>query len=276
MKPDDLKRMPSDLPSALTAATKLHIAPIFKESPLQAAVKGSGREMRDQGTMTFIFYRDMCFGITNQHVTQNFKRPTSEEAMVLALSTHVPMPGRLIFSSTRTNADFPHDVSVFILNEDSIRAGGKTPLPLVHRKSPVIEKSRYLALGYPGHMRSHTEIGTRHPIYHIVATCVLSSERQFILQDELPASSEVMRFGGVSGGAVVETDDDGGYSLVGVIFEGRGQHEDVEHRVNEKDIWVYGVPIDQKWMDYILSDVHSKGLSLDVRPLKISVNIAPI
>lgn len=261
------------LSTKLTGATKLHIAPVFRVSPIEVMTQGTSEQMIDQGTMTFISYKGHCFGITNHHVTQDFTRNTADSAFMLALKKHVPIPGRLIFTSSRSDIDFPFDVSIFILNESAIRAGGKVPAPLIHKHSPILEGEKYLALGYPGHIRGRLTDQTSHPIYHIVATCQSVSDRNLILQDEIPLSSDIMRFGGISGGAIVEPAQDDTYSIVGIIFEGRGQHEDVEQRSSECDIWIYGIPISTSWMDEILSEIQSRKISLDVIPMKFSVNI---
>ena len=262
------------LSATVTAATKAHIAPIFRVSPVDVMFHGTSEQMLDQGTMTFVSHQGRCFGITNQHVTQDFQRVTADRAFMLALHRHIAMPGRLIFTSTRSDVDFPYDIAVFILDESSIRAGGKVPISLVHETSPIAEGNKYLAFGYPGHIRGRSGDKTSHPIYHITATCQSLSDRMLVLQDELPPANELMRFGGISGGAIVELSDNDDYSLVGIVFEGRGQHEDVEHRSSTTDIWVYGIPVTTTWMDAILSDVRRRNISLDIQPLKFTFNLS--
>ena len=257
----------------LTAAAKMHIAPIFRADPVKVMFHGTSEQMPNQGTMTFVEYKGHCFGITNQHVTQDFKRVTANHAFMLALKTHIPMPGRLIFSSTRSNIDFPYDVAIFILNGDTVRAGGKVPAPLIHSSSPIVEGEKYLALGYPGHIRGRVGDKSSHPIYDITATCRSISDRVIVLQDDIPPAKSVMRFGGISGGAIIAPSDANDYTIVGIIFEGRGQHEDVEERTSATDIWVYGIPITTTWMDRILSDAESRNVSLDVRPRQFKLNV---
>ena len=258
---------------SLTAAAKMHIAPIFRASPVDVMFHGTSEQMADQGTMTFLAYKGHCFGVTNQHVTQDFQRVTANHALMLALKKHIPMPGRLIFSSTRSDIDFPYDISVFVLNEEMVRAGEKVPAPLIHATSPIAEGEKYMALGYPGHMRGRVGDKSSHPIYDITATCQSISDRVFILQDDIPPAKSVMRFGGISGGAIIAASETDDYSIVGIIFEDRGQHEDVEERTSTTDIWVYGIPITTTWMDRILSDAESRNVSLDVRPRQIKLNV---
>jgi hypothetical protein len=191
---------------------------------------------------------------------------------MLALQEHVPLPGRLIFTSTQHDVDFPYDLSVFVLNEGIIRAGGKHPIPLVNATSPVKVGEKYLALGYPGHIRGIVADKTSHPIYHIVATCQLISDRMLVLQDEISPSSDTIRFGGISGGAILDPLPDDTYSIVGIVFEGRGKDEDVEERSSANDMWVYGIPITTTWMDHILEDVKARNISLDVRPKQITIS----
>jgi hypothetical protein len=265
-----------DLSPALTGATKLHIAPIFRVNPLDAAIHGTSEDMVDQGTMTFVTYKGHCFGLTNQHVVGDFQRVPPQSAFMLALDRHRPLPGRLIFVSDASNIDFPHDIAVFILHEPTIRSGGKAPIPLVHPQNPVVEGETYLALGYPGHVRGRAGDHTVHPIYHIVTTCISASDRKLVFHDELAPSQDVMRFGGISGGAIMTSDTDDNYSLAGIVFEGRGQHEDVEQRSSDTDIWVYGVPVSATWMDQILADVEAREVPLDVEPLKIEFTVNTI
>ncbi|WP_431099015.1 trypsin-like peptidase domain-containing protein [Polaromonas aquatica] len=263
-----------ELSKKLTSTTKKHIAPIFQVNPVHAAFAGTGGPMLGQGTMTFISYQGRCFGITNQHVIGDFERVTADRAFVLALNKHQPLPGRLIFSSTTRNHEFPHDVAVFILDQPTLEAGGKTPVMLVHEANPVKEGERYLGVGYPGALRTEDDGESNHPIYHIVMTDVLASERQLIFNDELTASSDVMKFGGISGGAIFDVAEDDSYTLAGIIFEGRGQHDEVDSKVSATDIWVYGIPISTHWMDYVLNDASSRQVELNLKPLKFKVNIA--
>ena len=257
----------------LTTATAKHIAPIFQANPVEVMFQGTSEQMVNQGTMTFISYKGHCFGITNQHVTKDFARVTADTAFMVALRRHDPVPGRLIFSSLQSDFDSPFDVAVFILNEAVVRAGGKIPAPIVHSMSPVVEGKKYMALGYPGHLRGRVEDKTSHPIYHIVATCQLISDRKIVLQDDLPPASHQMQFGGISGGAILNVESDNRYSIVGIVFEGRGQHEDVEQKSGASDIWIYGIPLTTTWMDSVLLDAQNRNVSLDVVPLQLNLKM---
>jgi len=183
---------------------------------------------------------------------------------MLALRQHTPLPGRLIYISKPENVDFPYDVAVFLLDEQTIRTGGKEPIELTHQNCVVVENKRYLAAGYPGALRSEGSKSSKHPIYHIVTTAILASDRKLIFRDELSQSEELMRFGGISGGAIFDVGENDKYSIVGIIFEGRGQHEEVEARGSDTDIWIYGLPVCTTWFDHLLELAIASGSSLDL------------
>ena len=53
---------------ALCKTTKRHAAALFFGEIADLIWKGSGRYIQAQGTITFIRYRNRCFGVTNDHV----------------------------------------------------------------------------------------------------------------------------------------------------------------------------------------------------------------
>lgn len=266
-----------DVSLALASATKKHIAPILRVNPMKVAFLGSKGATLDQGTITFVKYQDRFFGLTNSHVVGDLTRPRADAAFLLALNKHTPLPGRLIFSSNTQDIDFPFDVAVFLLDKGTIEEAGKEFIELKHQSCPVREETKYLAAGYPGAHRREVEEQSFHPIFHIVTTCVLSSDRKLVFQDEIPESELVMRFGGISGGAIFDVADDDEYSLVGLVFEGRGHDDVVEEQVSSNDIWLYGIPLSTTLMDRILAKATDNGESLDLQPLsfKVSIEIDP-
>ncbi|WP_454902886.1 hypothetical protein [Variovorax gossypii] len=262
-----------ELSKALTAATKRHIAPIFRVNPVKVAIHGTKGAIQDQGTITFVKYQGKCFGLTNGHVIGDVDRPRADAAFMLALDKHTPLPGRLIFSSTPRDTDFPFDLAVFLLDEESITRGGKLFVDLTNESCPILESAKYLAVGYPGVLRTENNTQSVHPIFHIVVTSVLSSDRKLVFHDEVPASAFEMRFGGISGGAIFDIRDGDNYSIAGIIFEGRGHDDEVDERGSATDIWVYGVPLDTRFIDRLLDHVSAAGGTLDLQKLSWQVNI---
>ncbi|WP_395317248.1 hypothetical protein [Variovorax sp. UC74_104] len=264
----------NELSKMLTSSTKRHIAPIFRVDPVKASLYGTKGAVQEQGTITFVKYQGKCFGLTNQHVIGDVNRPRADAAFMLALDRHTPLPGRLIFSSTPKDTDFPFDLAVFLLDEESITRGGKVFIELTNESCPVQESSKYLAVGYPGALRTETGAQSTHPIFHIVITAMLSSDRKLVFQDEVPATDFEMSFGGISGGAIFDVGEDEKYSIVGIIFQGRGHDDEVEERGSCSDIWVYGVPIDTRLFDRLLAQVSAAGEPLELKRLSFQVDIA--
>jgi hypothetical protein len=254
------------LPLALSRATKQHVVPIFRVDPAQVALYGTPEKLEGQGTMTLIKHMGRCFGVTNEHVASGHGA-----SFMLALDRHTPLPGRRVFSSKSRDIDFPYDIAVFLLDEETILRGGKEPIALAHEHCPVTVSEQCLAVGYPGDLRHQTPEESVHPLFHIVARAHLVSDRSIVLQEELPMWRRKMRFGGISGGAIFHLTNTGGYDLAGIIAEGRGQHDQVASVVQQSDIWVYGVPIGTAWLERILSYAVERGASLELQPLKFKV-----
>lgn len=263
----------NELSKALTAATKRHIAPIFRVDPVKVAIYGTRGAIQDQGTITFVKYKGKCFGLTNQHVIGDVTRPRANAAFMLALKKQTPLPGRLIFWSTPKDTDFPFDLAVFLLDEESITRGGKTFVELTNESCPVLESHKYLAVGYPGALRTENSAQSVHPMFHIVITSLLSSDRKLVFHDEVPPSKFEMSFGGLSGGAIFDVEDDDTYSIAGIIFEGRGHDDEVNERGSATDIWVYGVPLDTRLIDRLLAHASAAGDSLELQRSSFHVNI---
>ena len=203
--------------------------------------------------MTFLNYHDRCFGVTNKHVLGDYVRPTKEKVFHVALRKHLPIPGRLLFKSSKYNADFPFDIAVFLLDEDEIKKGGKIPINLDAEYSPMDEQEQGLAIGFPG-IERHVRDGITmaHPLYHVVAKCISTSDLQMILYEELPPPrGKTIRFGGMSGGPIFRLIGNESYSFTGIMFEGRG-FADNENGVSDNEIWIYGFPLTNDMFDHAL------------------------
>lgn len=242
-----------DLSKETSKASAKHCAALFFNDILEVFLKGSADTIDGQGTMTFINYHDRCFGVTNQHVLTDYVRPTKEKAFHIALRNHIPIPGRLLFKSTKDNPDFPFDIAVFLLEENKIIKGGKIPINLEAEYAPMAEQEQGLAIGFPA-IERHVKDGLTmaHPLYHVVAKCISASDRQIILHEELlPPQDRVIRFGGMSGGPIFRFNESESYSFTGIMFEGRG-FADNENGLSENEIWIYGFPLSNDMFDHAL------------------------
>ena len=242
-----------DLSRNISEASSKHCAALFFNDLAEVLTKGSADTIDGQGTMTFLNYHDRCFGVTNQHVLGDYVRPTSNKVFHLALQKHIPIPGRLLFKSTKDNPDFPFDIAVFLLDEEEIIANGKIPINLESKYEPIAEFEQGMAVGFPGIERQiRSGMTMAHPLYHVVAKCISVSDRQMILHEESPPpQSKEISFGGMSGGAVFRLTEDESYSFTGIIFEGRG-FADNEEGTPENEIWLYGFPLSGEMFEQAL------------------------
>jgi hypothetical protein len=239
----------NELPRAITAPTAKHAAAFFHANLLDVMRKGSAESIKAQGTMTFLNYRGKCLGVTNQHVIGEYTWPAIEKVFHLALSKHTPLSGRLLFSSTQENHDYPYDVAVFLIPEEVVISGGKIPINLESEYQELCADQMALAVGFPGiERKKKNDLQMEHPLYHVTATCRLASDRKLILQDEATPRKSMTRFGGMSGGPIFRLVDGGGYRFSGILFEGRGFSDTDESR-DSSEIWVYGFPFGPHQVD---------------------------
>jgi Trypsin-like peptidase domain len=201
---------------AIRKATKQHVAALMYGEIGDLIWQGSGRYIKAQGTITFIRYRNRCFGVTNEHVYPGKASRTS--VWHIALKEHQPLRARPLFTSTRTNADYPFDIALFELDEEVISRGGKIPIELA--EDAVLEEGDLLlAVGFPGAERKIFEEQTLHGLYHVGATAIGFSDRTIQLYEELSDSkSQTWNFGGMSGGPIFKVKPNS-YSLAGIIFD---------------------------------------------------------
>jgi hypothetical protein len=72
------------------------------------------------------------------------------------------------------------------------------------------------------HRREATPAQAAHGLYHIVVTVRFSDLENLQLRDAMEGLDSAVRFGGVSGGAVLRITADSNYSLAGIVYEGLG------------------------------------------------------
>lgn len=239
------------LPATLAAATKKHVAPLFRVDPWRFVSDGSHAELsagRGQGTMTFVTYRDRCFGLTNEHALEDGR------AYALALETHTPLPGRLVYRSDRGDLECPFDVALFELDEDCIRRGGKIPLPVPeHPPVDTLERT-CLAVGYPSALRRADPAAPHsvHGLYHIVLPSAGSNARTIMLAGRVPDVPGGVACGGISGGAIMLLHSEADYELLGIVHEGNASGT-TDAPGNEVDLSVRGTLIHSNTMAYMLN-----------------------
>lgn len=235
----------------------MHVAALWHYPLYDAVFKGTGGAFGPQGTMTFVSYRGMCLGLTNEHVTREVLM-SPELTLLLGLDTHSPVPGRLVFSTTQENPSFPYDLSIFILDEEKLRASGKLPVKLF--SGQLAENDTCLAVGFPAHLRTADADVSTHPMYHIVATCRFISPEKLILRDVIPERVEDL--GGISGGAIFQLLSESDYEFVGVLHEGRMAGGNAAGSIDEPIIWIVGNPISESILDDIFAKLGREDLGM--------------
>jgi hypothetical protein len=242
--------MPELTINFLSAIAK-HTAAFFYAKPIDILNKGSAESIqRNQGTITFINYRGLCLGITNEHVVEDYDGPGKDRVYYIALNKHETLPGRLLFKSTQDKPDFSFDIAIFLLDQDTILKGGKIPIELDKCYGELKKDDIGLAVGFPGvERRRKDSMHMAHGIYHVLAKCVNSPDRMIILQEKLaPPTDRIIRFGGMSGGPIFHFISEDNYNFSGIMFEGRGFHEE-ENASPGEDIWIYGFPLGPEQLD---------------------------
>lgn len=255
------------LPSLFSKTAK-HVVAIFHANPIELVAEGSPNCIKGrQGTLSLIGYRGHYFGITNQHVVDEATK--KQHAFYVALGRHRPIPGRLLFQSTQANPDLPFDVAVFLLDEAAIRTGNKNPVDLERSFEPLSEGDQAIAVGFPStERRMENPVQMSHGLYHVVAQCHCASDRTIVLQEQLtPPENRVIRFGGMSGGAIFRLTSADSYSFSGVVFQGRGFDERCADDTVQTDshrgdqIWIYGFPFSPESFERAL-DIFQPNLRL--------------
>lgn len=246
----------------IASKTSKHATAIFYGGFLNLLTKGSAEYIEAQGTLTLLSYRDLCLGVTNQHVLGDYSRPTNDKVFNVAFTKHQPIPGRLLFKSKQGNADFPYDIAVFLLDRATVVNGGKFPLELSESFERLNIGDQALAIGFPGIERHiKNEFQMAHPLYHVVGQCIHASDRTIVLHEKLrPPEERIIRFRGMSGGPIFRLDSPHGYSFSGISFQGRGFDEN-DDSTRGDDIWVHGFPFGPEEIDHAF-DIFRPNLTL--------------
>ena len=203
----------------LRKATKRHSAALFYGEIADLLWKGSAEYIEAQGTITFIRYRNRCFGITNHHV---YDAATSRTAVWhIALNSHQPFLTKPLFTSTKEKPDYPFDIAVYELDEGLIRRGGKIPHDL-GCDAVLAQGDHLLAVGFPGCERKILDEQTsiQHGLYYVVASAAGLSDRNIELYEELSdVKATIWHVGGMSGGPIFQVTSETSYTLAGIIYE---------------------------------------------------------
>lgn len=104
-----------------------------------------------------------------------------------------------------------------------LQKASKCPIALPEEPNLPESDELVLCVGYPGALRREaTPEQAAHGLYHIVVTVRFSDLDNLQLRDAIAGLDSAIRFGGVSGGAVLRIAADGNYSLAGIVYEGLG------------------------------------------------------
>lgn len=230
--------------------TKQHCAAIFTGLLKESIQTGIRDSLHAQGTMTFVKYKDKCFGVTNYHVIEDYltsqSKPKSEmETLCLGLKRQEKIfPDELLFYSTQDEVDFPFDIAIFSISEQKLEFGGKVPIELGSHK--LKEEELALSVGFAGDLRKKYPEGIQHGLAHVASTVKCASDRLIVLNDCKPNLEASISFGGMSGGPIYKVIDDDNYFLIGINFEGSGPEDKDEYNDFQDDIWIYGFPLNVK------------------------------
>ncbi|HPF99014.1 MAG TPA: serine protease [Kiritimatiellia bacterium] len=236
--------------------TARYCAALFYNTAEDVAFGCRAESIKAQGTLTFVRYETYYLGITNEHVVgKDYSGPCPEKLFSLALKKHTPLPGQLIFKSDRGNQDFPYDIAVFELDKRTVEHGGKCFYDFRCDHSGLSAGDLAFAVGFPGRERRVRQVGVmEHPLYHVCATCQGYSDRQIVLQNDLPGKSRDITFGGMSGGPIFKEMEDNQYELLGIAFEGRGFGDREEGSDLNSDIWVFGFPLTRSMLAFVMNN----------------------
>lgn len=245
----------------LFKATKRHSAAFFWAKDVFK--KKNGKYILEQGTITFIEYKDKCYAVTNQHVLgEGWRERLTKEHLMVGLKKHSFWAITPIFVSPPRDrqflypAHFPKDIVIFPWSNCRAKlfTSEKTPVKLPGIIPVIKEGDVLLAVGFPGGERKIVGRLFEHKMAHIFGTVRSVSENRIILQDTNPPKDKDINFGGISGGAIYKIEDDDNYSFVGIIYQGRGHIYKNDHgeTVCGNDIWVFGHPFDGMRLEQML------------------------
>jgi hypothetical protein len=240
--------MKIDIPKEISQATAAHCAALLYGTLSNFIWEGSHNFIEGQGTLTFVKYKGHLFGITNQHVvaqaTEAYANQSEYYVFVAALEHHTRVPSLPIMRFTQDDADFPFDLAIFLLPSNFLEGSKKVPLDLdKYPSAPLQVDSRVLAVGFPGSQRKLANPRTSaHGLFHVVSTCISTSDRKIILSDTFNEEQIPHRFGGMSGGPMFSFGDEGGYEFQGILFLGKGFGDVDDNEAIGKEIWIWGFP----------------------------------
>ncbi len=262
--------MNSDTENKLFKGTKKHCAAFFHAWTFGKIYFRKNNEdyILDQGTLTFVEYEGDCYAITNQHVLgENWLERWMHQSLMVALKKHLfwgigpvyvsppPKKQNSLYPST-----FPKDIAIFPFtrNRDKLKQADKEPADLPSIMPEIKQGEILLAVGFPADERKTADEATcEHRLAHVFGTVVSLSENSIILQDNNPKKDKDISFGGMSGGPIFKIDENtGSYTLVGIIYEGKGFKRKNENDATEigDDIWIFGSPLDgnrlKQMLDY--------------------------
>lgn len=249
------------LSPTISKVTTKHCAALMYGTVSDLIWKGSDGFIESQGTLTFVKLKGRLFGLTNQHVVHQATTAYAEKSgwyvFIAALKRHTHVPGMPIAQFTQTHPDFPFDLAVFSLPIDFLEGSEKRPIDLdLPPPANLKEGAIGLAVGFPGHCREKIGADTlAHRLFHVVGTCLSSSDRKIVLFNKFERECEPHRFGGMSGGPIFSLGDDDSCCFQGILFEGRGSGDVATDEPTGQDFWIYGFPVSGSMITQALDSV---------------------
>lgn len=255
--------IPSEVFTKIGKKLEQHCVPFLICESEKLKSHGSGKAVKEQGTMTLIEFGGQIFGITNDHVIQH---PGKAVTFVLGLQQQVICdPARLIARSTENDQDFPFDIAIFSLEGISI-GNNKKPIQLRSEMEldPVFKFGIFM--GFPGvgrYLPNQNQMGFRANV--IVATRVndAPSKKQIFMDNHPEGMYENVFFPGISGSPIFRTlnepiEEDLSnfeYEIVGIVSDGNGPGDSAVPGSSGYlggNLSIFGFPINQLLFEQLL------------------------
>lgn len=261
--------MNQNIKDTLLKETKKHCAAFFYGWSLgDISFRNTGDDyILEQGTITFVEYKEITYAITNQHVIgNNWRERRIKQSLMLALESHKFWGISPIFVSPPKEEStplypvhFPKDIAIFPFsnNKNKLYSANKSPILLLDSIPKIQSDEIVLAIGFPGGERINiSEKICGHTLAHVFGTVRSVTENSIVIQDDNPERDKDISLGGMSGGPIYKiNEDDGSYQLIGIIYEGRGfiRENEFNQDVIGNDIWIFGSPLSGKLLEEMVN-----------------------
>lgn len=228
------------------------------------------------GTLTFVRYKDVIYGITCRHVVEalNKYNEINNNRWLKKFNISEPLPdvAQMHFFIPKdkyqihVNSDFYFvegddftrdypDIAITIIEQNVLRLAKRIPIDIEQSSKYHIEnyeKAGVVAVGYPELMRGigGTDVSKinelKISIANIIAHINSITENKVILLSELEkVDCKVDNLSGMSGGPILGTDEKG-WGLIGIISKARDVQPKKDSFLENPTVWIEGEKIDIK------------------------------